>query len=258
MFYKVGKIAFAGDWHGNAPWAVSAIDLMTNRLADEDEKLIFQLGDFGFWPGKWGQQYIEALDAALEKAGAELFFIDGNHENHALLKKLAKSKLVNGQAVPCPVTDRITWLQRGTRFKINGKIYLALGGAASIDRIRRTENISWFPAERITLEQRDSAIADGPAVVLLSHDSPLDVPITYPNMGFVIPEHDLALSEINRQHLQDVVDRCEISYVMHGHIHQSWERIIKNAVRVNCFNCDGVYGNWGIMDADTMEWVDGG
>lgn len=259
MFYKLDKIAFAGDWHGNTYWAQSVIRQIAESLADEDEKVIIQLGDFGFWPGKWGQTYIESLQKTLDEVNADLLFIDGNHENHATLKKLAKSKHVNGQSVPCPVSDRITWLQRGTRFKVNDKTYLALGGAASVDRQWRTENTSWFPAERITPEQKDAAIADGPATVLLSHDAPADVPITFPPVP-VWPSQDLALSQVNREYLQEVVDACGINYVMHGHMHMSYEKTVRSErsyFRANCFNCDGSIGNWGIMNAKTMEWIDG-
>lgn len=260
MYYKVGKIGFAGDWHGQSPWAVSAVTLLAERLADEDEKLIFQLGDFGFWPGQWGKLFIDSLDAELERTNSQLFFVDGNHENHTLLRKLAKSKGLADQPVPCPVTDRITWLQRGTRFKVNDKIYLALGGAASVDRKMRTENQSWFPAERITIEQRNSAIDGGPADVLLSHDAPSDIQINFPSTP-IWPAEDLALSQVNREYLQDVVDECGINWVMHGHMHMAYEQKVMTArsyYRANCFNCNGAYGNWGIMDATTMEWLDGG
>lgn len=261
MIYEVGKVAVAGDWHGNLLWAKAQVRRMAELLSDEDTKLIFQLGDFGFWPGKWGKAYVDGLHEVLEETKSDLFFIDGNHENHALLKKVAKSKGVNGMSVMCPITDRIAWLQRGTRFKVNDRTWLALGGAASVDRMYRTENISWFPAERITPEQRDAAIAGGFADVLLCHDAPAGYHITFPHSNW--PEQDLALSQVNRDYLQEVVEGCGIQYVMHGHMHMSHQVIMpktgpkKIDVRVNCFNCDGEYGNWGILNAETMGWVDG-
>lgn len=43
--------------------------------------LILQVGDFGIWPGRGGQLYLEAGDQALAEAGLRLWFIDGNHED---------------------------------------------------------------------------------------------------------------------------------------------------------------------------------
>lgn len=265
MYYKVGKVGIAGDWHGNTLWAQTVIRQLALELADEDEKIIFQLGDFGFWPGNWGKSYVSGLTDTLEEVGAELFFIDGNHENHPILRKNAEKQGILDRCKPVPITGRVTWLQRGTRAKISGKEWLFLGGAASVDRQHRTEGQSWFAEERITDQQVRSAIAGGSADVLVSHDSPAFVHINFPAYP-VWPESDLALSQVNRDKLEEVIRATGIEFVMHGHMHMAFEDFtdvrfddgkVAN-VRTNCFNCDGCPGNWGVLNAETMEWVNGG
>jgi calcineurin-like phosphoesterase family protein len=265
IFYKVGKVGVAGDWHGNTQWAQVTVKKIAEELKDEDEKIIFQLGDFGFWPGDWGKSYIRGLTTTLEEVGAELFFIDGNHENHPLLRKNAERHKILDKREPVPITGRITWLQRGTRATISGKEWLFLGGAASVDRQHRVEGQSWFPEERITDEQAGAAIAGGPAEVLVCHDSPAFVQIKFPEYP-KWPVQDLALSQVNREKLEEVVRQVKVKYVMHGHMHMSFEALTEvnymdgstDDVRTNCFNCDGEYGNWGILDTVSMQWTGGG
>lgn len=265
MYYKVGKVGIAGDWHGNTLWAQAVIKELASNLAEEDEKIIFQLGDFGFWPGNWGKSYVSSLTDTLEEVGAELFFIDGNHENHPLLRKNAEKQGILDRCKPVPITGRVTWLQRGTRAKISGKEWLFLGGAASVDREYRTEGQSWFNEERITDQQVESAIAGGPADVLVSHDSPAFVEVKFPHSNW--PERDLALSQVNRDKLEKVVKATGVKFVMNGHLHMAFEivtpKILLDSgevvdIRTNCFNCDGCSGNWGILNTETMEWVNGG
>jgi calcineurin-like phosphoesterase family protein len=264
MYYKVGKVGLAGDWHCNSPWACARIREMVSHLEGEREKLIFQVGDFGFWPGNIGKYYLSDLTKVLEELDAELFFIDGNHENHDLLRKNAKKQGILDKPKPVRITGRITWLQRGTRVMISDKEWLFLGGAASVDRYHRTEGISWFPEERITDDQVELAISGGPADVLISHDAPAFVHINFPHSNW--PERDLALSQVNREKLEKVCIETGVEYCVHGHMHMSYG--VNTAyrdysgelldIRVNCLNCDGEYGNWAILDTNTMDWVTGG
>lgn len=259
---NIKNVGIAGDWHGNTWWAETVIKDMNKYLTGE--KIIFQLGDFGYWPGKSGAYFRVALQNLLEDLDITLFFIDGNHENHPLLRREAERIGVLDQPVPVPISDNLVWLQRGNRAKISGKEWLFLGGAASVDRQYRTVGQSWFPEERITDEQVNLAIKGGPADVLVCHDSPAFVRITFPHSNW--PEQDLALSQVNREKLEKVVIETGVEYVMNGHMHMAFEQATQYRdysgefldVRVNQFNCDGVPGNWGILDTQTMEWVSGG
>lgn len=161
------RIGVAGDWHGNTAWATRAVRKMTALLPADGPRLIVHLGDFGIWPGPGGQEYLARLDAALAEAGAELSFVDGNHEDFTQLARLQPGP--DGRA---QVTERIFHLPRGHRWRWHGRDWLALGGAVSLDRAGRTEGVDWWPEEEITLRQAGSVIDAGPADVMVTHECP--------------------------------------------------------------------------------------
>ncbi len=72
-------------------------------------------------------------------------FIDGNHENFNLLNSY-EVKEWNGGKVHF-ISDKIIHLMRGQVFNINNTTFFTFGGAYSIDKFIRTENVSWFKEE---------------------------------------------------------------------------------------------------------------
>ncbi|MDQ2813294.1 MAG: metallophosphoesterase [Actinomycetota bacterium] len=99
-------MAVAGDWHGNSAWATRAIEKMSRLLPESGPRIIVHLGDFGIWPGPAGQAYLSRLEAALQDATAELWFVDGNHEDFSQLARLrpgpdGASRSANGSGT-CP------------------------------------------------------------------------------------------------------------------------------------------------------------
>lgn len=250
------KIGIAGDWHGNTQWACSMVE-QASPMLDPDYKLIFQLGDFGYWPGVRGKAYLNELNETLEKEETDLFFIDGNHENHPLLRNKARKDGIDPDHATRPVliTNRILWLPRGSIMTVNGKRILAMGGAASVDREYRTEGVSWFPEERITDEQVAYAISKGPADIMLCHDRPSSAPVTFGPSSW--PAVDLALSEVNRDKLQAIVNSAKPEIICHGHLHMFMHAEYDfgyGPVKVTGFDCDGTQNNWSILNTENMNW----
>lgn len=252
------KVIVAGDWHSNARWAISAVEKMRKALPEASPMIILHMGDLGIWREpetyEWAgkvyktRRFTDQLEQALEAHDAELWFVDGNHENH---EYLAEFDDADGWLTP-----RIRHLARGERWEWFGRTWLALGGAASVDRYLRTEGLDWFEGERITREQADAVIAEGPAQVMLCHDAP--------------PEHDMALgvpplewmkaipaAEAHRELLQEVCMTTRPQHFFHGHYHRP-ARVFKGTDWGPCWftalHCDGALGNWGILDPSTMEW----
>ena len=155
------RIVVAGDWHGNEEWAVSVIRRVPSLLAGESRRLILHLGDFGIWPDRDGKAYLDRVSGALAEAEAELWFVDGNHEDFSQLGKLDENPGPDGRV---PVVPRIMHLPRGYRWSWHGLTWLACGGAVSLDRAVRTEGVDWWPQEEITTEQ-EVAISDRKSVV---------------------------------------------------------------------------------------------
>ena len=63
------RILVAGDWHGNEDWALSVIRRAQSTLARESPRLILQLGDFGVWPDRAGQDYLARVSKAAGRGG---------------------------------------------------------------------------------------------------------------------------------------------------------------------------------------------
>lgn len=119
------RVLVAGDLHG-VSWDTEAT--IHHALA-EGCPLILQLGDFGFWPATAaGDYFLQWLDDLLEEVRLQLWFIDGNHDNHRALDELAA-----GSLDPVRLTERLVYLPRGARWTWHGVRFCALGGAASID-----------------------------------------------------------------------------------------------------------------------------
>ena len=83
------RIVVAGDWHGDQDWALHVIGHVPRLLGGENNLLILHLGDFGIWPDTTGKDYLTGLSGALRRVGAQLWFVDGNHEDFSQLTRMA-------------------------------------------------------------------------------------------------------------------------------------------------------------------------
>ena len=246
------RIVVAGDWHGSARWACGVIDMLPDLLPDESPRLIVHTGDLGYWPGRGGRDYLDVVDAALKSVGAALWFVDGNHEDHGRLARMAE---VGGYRHRHWARDNIWWLPRGYRWTWHGRTWLALGGATSVDRPIRTPGVDWWPEEALTLADCERA-ATATADVMVCHDAPARVPLNLPRPA---PSWwELGLAEKHRGLLQSVVDEVKPSWLMHGHYHLSHDTTVAMAhgdVRVAGLDADGALsGNYRVLDVRTMAW----
>jgi Calcineurin-like phosphoesterase len=253
-----GRVLAAGDWHANTRWARHVIREAKALLADEDRRIILHLGDFGIWPGEEGRDYLFRVSAALDQADAELWFVDGNHEDFSRLdaEKERAPWMARGSRTPIPIGSgsaaigaRISWLWRGFRWEWHGRTWLALGGGVSLDKGRRTEGKDWWPQEEITAgQERD---------VMLTHECPSGVTHTFPPPPSWWDPADLARNDAHRERLQRVVDAVRPLHLMHGHLHIGYQRMCDvgfGPVQVTGLDCDGKEWNYAILDARSMEW----
>jgi len=251
-----GRVLVAGDWHGNRYWALNVIHRVPQLLAGEQRRLILQLGDFGIWPDDEGRRYLTAVRAALGQVGAELWFIDGNHEDFSQLAQMA-----SGAAVPdgrVPVLDRIYHLPRGHRWHWHGREWLACGGGVSLDRAVRRLGHDWWPEEEITSEQEAAIIGGGTAEVMVCHDCPSAVPHAFPPPPSEWSPSDLARNDANRSRLQRIVDAARPAHLMHGHLHRAYKRTCDfgyGPVQVTGLGADGSMRNFAVLDVTSMQWA---
>jgi len=251
-----GRILVAGDWHGNRYWALNVIHRVPQLLAGERRRLILQLGDFGIWPGAAGRSYLSAISAALRQAGAELWFIDGNHEDFTLLDQMATSAFVPDGRIR--VRDGIYHLPRGHRWAWHGRRWLACGGGVSLDKALRRPGLDWWPQEEITDEQEAAIIGGGTADVMVCHDCPAAVPHAFRPPPSQWSPADLSRNDAHRGRLQRIADAVRPAHLMHGHLHRAYQRSCDfgyGPVQVTGLGADGKMANFAALDVTAMQWA---
>jgi hypothetical protein len=255
------RVAVAGDWHGNTGWAIRVITEAAEILhATENHAIFLHLGDFGIWPGPGGRAYLHKVLRTLRENDAELWFIDGNHEDFNQLGAFRRDSDGRGHVAKDPLerVTRIWHLPRGYRWQWHGRTWLACGGAVSVDKAIRTKGKTWWPQEEITDAQEASIIAGGPADVLITHDCPSGVVHSFPPPPDWWAPRDLARSDAHRERLQRIVDATRPAHIAHGHLHMAYQRCRNfgyGPVQVTGFDRDEGRGpNWAILNVETMDW----
>jgi hypothetical protein len=249
------RVLVAGDWHGSKDWALSVIRRVPQLLAGEPERLILHLGDFGIWPDTQGRQYLNAVGAALEQVNAQLWFIDGNHEDFPQLAQLAVDRDVADGRVS--VRPGICYLPRGHRWQWHDRRWLACGGGVSLDKAARTEGQDWWPQEELTSEQETAIIAGGHADVMVCHDCPAGVGHTFSRPPSWWAAADLERNDAHRRRLQRIVDAVQPAHLLHGHLHRAYRRTCDfgyGPVQVTGLAADGALRNFAVLDVVSMAW----
>lgn len=222
--------AFAGDWHGDQNWAVHSI----YYLSKKGVKRIYQLGDFGLWPGPKGKRYLLEIARALRETSIKLYVILGNHEDYDRVSTMKSDedgwlKLSSDDYKDIYFASRgLTWIESGLKFA-------GLGGASSVDRLLRVEGVSWWPGEEITEADCNTLVANVRARgwervdILLTHEAPAGITMISALGGRPawLTEEVLYESHIQRVRLRDAVDTVIPKVVAHGH----WHYLSRNEIQ---------------------------
>ena len=135
------RVFITGDKHGTF---TPLFGLAEKTVLYESDILIIA-GDAGY---VWNKSYKNNIDSLQQIFPGQIAFIDGNHENHALLNSMEVS-IWNGGKVHL-AGERIIHLMRGEIYSIYGRNYFTFGGARSVDKDRRVEGESWWSEEEPT------------------------------------------------------------------------------------------------------------
>ena len=83
-------------------------------------------------------------------------FVDGNHENFDLLDNFPYEEKWNGRVQR--ISNHVFHLCRGEIYIMEGHSIFTFGGATSVDKMYRTENISWWKAENASKSEMDYGV----------------------------------------------------------------------------------------------------
>ncbi|MDR2729882.1 MAG: metallophosphoesterase [Treponema sp.] len=171
------SILFSGDFHANA---VNEIESITKtKLQAEytdkynDIKYHIILGDGGFeWHGNNTNDNFNYK--ALSQRPFPILCVIGNHEPFLGMVNVPEIDIGIGEKV-CKIKDKpfIAYLKRGKIYTIDGFKMLVLGGALSIDKIRRVINISWWENEYWSEQEKQEIFS------LLGTDNTFDYVISH-------------------------------------------------------------------------------
>ena len=180
-----------------------------NTLTPNDYLII--CGDFG---GVWdGSKEDEELLDWYARQPYTILFVDGNHENHTLLSQYPVEYWCGGKIHR--IRPNLIHLMRGQYYTIDGKTFLTMGGAVSIDRTLRIENVDWWAAELPNAEEIATL-----RQTMKDHNYTVDYIITHCAPTTVLP----ALSPYFEQDemtqlLDEIYYSMDFKYWYFGHYH---------------------------------------
>ena len=206
-----------GDKHGK----IEEVWRFIKRFGLNEGDNIIVCGDMGIF---WNKDQKDA-DYSMKKYEeycncVNLYWIDGNHENFDIINTWEKEE--NGLIKN---SKHIFYIPRGTIMNLNiggnTRSCLFMGGADSIDRMWRTEGISWWPQERIT----EDNIKDikGHFDYVFSHCCPYS--IFNRNRAFLCM-HGGEIRDITHESelmLNKMCDTIDFNMWFFGHYHINWK-----------------------------------
>ncbi|MCR4739252.1 MAG: metallophosphoesterase [Lachnospiraceae bacterium] len=212
------SFVISGDTHGmlDIGKVVSFFEEHEGEYSQDDYLII--CGDVGVCGFSASEE--REVRGVLRNLPVTTLFIDGNHENFEHLNSYGVEEW-NGGKVHF-IESGIIHLMRGQVFEIDGTSFFTFGGAYSIDKMYRTEGISWFPEEIpvreeyeegwLNLEKKDFRVD-----YILTHSAPREVAAA---MGY----GEMSDDEIElRQYLQRVADNTDFKAWYFGHFHEDTE-----------------------------------
>lgn len=175
-------IYITGDLHGS----IDKSKLNTKNFPQQREMTkndyVIIAGDFGcIWSGRKDDEWLLNW---LESKPFTTLWIDGNHENFNIINQYPVTEWNGG--IVHQIRPSVLHLMRGQVFLLDGKKIFTFGGAASIDKQFRKENISWWSQEIPDNKEFDEGMKN-----LQKHNMTVDFVITHTAPNVIISRLDL-------------------------------------------------------------------
>ena len=261
-FAEPSRVAFAGCWHGAKDAAgifhpnYELARQSMRAAADAGVTVIVHTGDFLYTDEAAAQQVFH-VERECERLGMTVVVVRGNHDNPEYFTKAAAiARRKNFEDGFARLTPHILHAPNGHRWAWGGVSFVALGGAASVDRPARREGSSWWAKEVASVREVNKVINGGPVDVMVTHDIPLgsDFPFRTPPDWW-----DMDYAYGHHAKITQAMDGVAPAWVVAGHMHQrhSGFTTTKTGQRVRLEVMDqGVAGpDRNMMIADLVDGV---
>ncbi len=206
-------IFVTGDTH--ASYDISKLSSKNFTLGRHLNKYdyVIVLGDFGLvWDNSSEERYwIKWLS---DKPWTTLF-IDGNHENHEKIRALTSTKMFGSYVGK--VNDSIYHLKRGYIYTIEDLKILTIGGAASVDKAHRIENVTWWADELLSGKDINNALDN-----LAANDHKVDYILTHTCSQSIFPFLKLGpwkSGDPTMKELEGITNGVSYKHWFFGHFH---------------------------------------
>ena len=183
---------------------------------NKPENIVIVTGDFGItWSNRALYQSIEFYS----QFKCKFLFVDGNNENFDILNTFKVSEEYGGKVQK--ISGNISHLLRGEIYEIEGKTFLAFGGATSYDSPERTshttrvEHESWWKEETPTQDEFQHALEN-----LKKHGNKVDVILTHETTSTNIQRYfSWSIISPTTQMLDEIDKQTEYKMWYFGHHH---------------------------------------
>ena len=211
-------IHLTGDIHGfsGAHRLFYGYDPYLHKIKEGDYLIV--LGDFGLiWNQKENLNEKYFLDEINKRPWITLF-IEGNHENFDRIWSDEFETIEFGGHYAKKIRDKILYLQRSCIYEIEGKKFLTIGGADSIDKKYRKAGISWWKQEKIMpsdITAAEQALAEHNNTVdyVLTHTCPHKV------LKYCFPDSPEAYPDPSGRRLNKIMRIAKFKRWYFAHLH---------------------------------------
>lgn len=236
MANETAPVMVLGDVHGDIGWMRDAC----NTAASHGVQTIIQVGDFAWnWPGRGKLKFGNRVEQFLAERSLRLILVDGNHDNHAELRRLPLD--ADGFGI---MSGHMRYAPRGHRWTVHGTRFGALGGAFSIDREWRVLDNSYWLEETTTLEDV-ARLGTEPLDVLVTHEAPAGIAL---KVGGKLPQEIEWEAWENRKLVAQAVANTGPSLVFCGHWYQrATQALHHGSTRVEVLGMNGDRDGAGVL-----------
>lgn len=212
------SVFITGDLHGEKD-LIKSIPERCPELGAGDILII--AGDFGipWWNPSIGKSWEDKkLLKILSEYEFTICFVDGNHENYDNLKRYSHEERWGGRVQQ--IGENVYHLCRGEIFRMDGYSVFAFGGATSVDKIYRTEHVSWWKEENASQLEKDHGLESLKAAnwnvdYVITHTAPEQFMSVYQHAAF----NKLLLHCPTQAYLTEIHSQLTYKKWYFGHFH---------------------------------------